>query len=137
MAHVARRGVYRFGVCVVIGDGRQALWDVNGAAALDAQVLRDNVLVGFVSHNPGLERFDVAEPVRRRPRTRNEQMHVVQLTPKGSDVEASETMSFGDQDGGTFIGFADPDGDTWAVQELKVGGEKPLILGEARGRFGA
>ena len=27
-------------------------------------------------------------------------------------------MSFGDQDGGTFFGFADPDGNTWAVQEL-------------------
>jgi predicted enzyme related to lactoylglutathione lyase len=52
-------------------------------------------------------------------------------------VEASELMSFGDQDGSTFFGFADPDGNTWAVQELKVRGEKPLIPIEARGRFGA
>ena len=35
-------------------------------------------------------------------------------------VEASELRSFGDQDGSTFFGFADPDGNTWAVQELKV-----------------
>jgi len=52
-------------------------------------------------------------------------------------VEASELQSFADQDGGTFFGFGDPDGNTWAVQELKVRGEKPLIPFEARGRFGA
>jgi hypothetical protein len=52
-------------------------------------------------------------------------------------VEASELTSFGDQDGSTFFGFADPDGNTWAVQELKVRAEKPLIPVENRGRFGA
>lgn len=52
-------------------------------------------------------------------------------------VEVSEVTSFSDQDGGTFFGFADPDGNTWAVQELKVRAEKPLIPVEARGRFGA
>jgi catechol 2,3-dioxygenase-like lactoylglutathione lyase family enzyme len=50
-------------------------------------------------------------------------------------VEASDLQTFGDQDGGTFFGFADPDGNTWAVQQLKVRGEKPLIPREARGRF--
>jgi catechol 2,3-dioxygenase-like lactoylglutathione lyase family enzyme len=52
-------------------------------------------------------------------------------------VECSEVSSFGDQDGSTFFGFADPDGNTWAVQELRVRGEKPLIPVDARGRFGA
>ncbi|MDT7618571.1 MAG: hypothetical protein QOF00_6018 [Pseudonocardiales bacterium] len=52
-------------------------------------------------------------------------------------VGASELVSFGDQDGSTFFGFADPDGNTWAVQELRMRGEKPLIPVEARGRFGA
>jgi catechol 2,3-dioxygenase-like lactoylglutathione lyase family enzyme len=52
-------------------------------------------------------------------------------------VDASEIMSFGDQDGSRFFGFSDPDGNTWAVQELKVRGEKPLIPIEARGRFAA
>jgi catechol 2,3-dioxygenase-like lactoylglutathione lyase family enzyme len=52
-------------------------------------------------------------------------------------VECSEVTSFGDQDGSTFFGFADPDGNTWAVQELRVRGEKPLIPVDARGRFGA
>jgi catechol 2,3-dioxygenase-like lactoylglutathione lyase family enzyme len=52
-------------------------------------------------------------------------------------VEASELQSFGDGDGSTFFGFADPDGNTWAVQELRVRGEEPLIPVVARGRFGA
>jgi catechol 2,3-dioxygenase-like lactoylglutathione lyase family enzyme len=52
-------------------------------------------------------------------------------------VEASEITVFDERDGGTFFGFADPDGNTWAVQELKVRAEKPLIPVEARGRFGA
>jgi predicted enzyme related to lactoylglutathione lyase len=109
--------------------------------------------------------------------TTTEQMHVVQLTPRGSGcsivfgdlpsqrqmepgsmkglqlvvadaeaagqelldrgVEVSEITRFSDQDGGTFFGFADPDGNTWAVQELKVRAQKPLIPVEARGRFGA
>jgi catechol 2,3-dioxygenase-like lactoylglutathione lyase family enzyme len=51
-------------------------------------------------------------------------------------VEASEIQVFDERDGGTFFGFADPDGNTWAVQELRVRGEKPLIPHEARGRFG-
>jgi predicted enzyme related to lactoylglutathione lyase len=52
-------------------------------------------------------------------------------------VEASEIMRFNDDDGGTFFGFADPDGNTWAVQEIKARGERPLIPPDARGRFGA
>ena len=52
-------------------------------------------------------------------------------------VEASEIMVFAPGDGGTFFGFSDPDGNTWAVQELKVRAEKPLIPLEHRGRFGA
>lgn len=52
-------------------------------------------------------------------------------------VEASEITVFDERDGGTFFGFADPDGNTWAVQELKVRAGKPLIPVEARGRFGA
>jgi predicted enzyme related to lactoylglutathione lyase len=109
--------------------------------------------------------------------TRNEHMHVVQLTPRGSGcsivfgdlppqremapgsmrglqlcvadaavarqelldrgVECSEIMVFSPDDGGTFFGFSDPDGNTWAVQELKVRAEKPLLPAEHRSRFGA
>jgi predicted enzyme related to lactoylglutathione lyase len=51
-------------------------------------------------------------------------------------VEASEITVFDERDGGTFFGFADPDGNTWAVQQIRARGEKPLIPVEARGRFG-
>ena len=103
--------------------------------------------------------------------TRNEFMHVVQLTPPGSGcsivfgdlpaqramtpgsmkglqlvvadaaaardellargIEASEITVFDERDGGTFFGFDDPDGNSWAVQQLKVRAEKPLIPVEA------
>jgi catechol 2,3-dioxygenase-like lactoylglutathione lyase family enzyme len=55
----------------------------------------------------------------------------------GRGVECSEVQVFSEDDGGTFFGFADPDGNTWAVQQLKVRAERPLIPVEARGRFGA
>ena len=104
--------------------------------------------------------------------TRNEHMHVVQLTPPGSGcsivfgdlpsqrqmapgsmrglqlvvadadaaredliargVDVSELTVFDERDGGTFFGFSDPDGNTWAVQQIKARGEKPLIPEDAR-----
>lgn len=54
----------------------------------------------------------------------------------GRGVECSEITVFDERDGGTFFGFSDPDGNTWAVQQLKVRAEKPLIPHDARGRFG-
>ncbi|PNH80811.1 glyoxalase [Arthrobacter sp. AFG20] len=51
-------------------------------------------------------------------------------------VEASEITVFDERDGGTFFGFSDPDGNTWAVQELRIRAQQPLIPVEARGRFG-
>ena len=51
-------------------------------------------------------------------------------------VEASEITVFDDRDGGTFFGFSDPDGNTWAVQQIKARAAKPLIPTEARARFG-
>ncbi|WP_166847704.1 VOC family protein [Isoptericola sp. BMS4] len=104
--------------------------------------------------------------------TRNEQMHVVQLTPPGSGcsvvigdlpaqremapgtmrglqlvvadaqaaraalvargVEASEVQQIAPGDGGTFFGFADPDGNAWAVQEIAARADQPLIPVDAR-----
>jgi catechol 2,3-dioxygenase-like lactoylglutathione lyase family enzyme len=106
--------------------------------------------------------------------TRNEHMHVVQLTPQGSGcsivfgdlpaqramapgsmkglqlvvenahaarqqlldsgVEASEITVFAERDGGTFFGFEDPDGNSWAVQEIKARADNPLIPEGARAR---
>src|SRR5881275_195513 len=58
MAHVARAGVFQTGIRIVIADGREAIWDTDGAAGLEAQVLRDGVLVGYVPTVPGSQDFD-------------------------------------------------------------------------------
>jgi catechol 2,3-dioxygenase-like lactoylglutathione lyase family enzyme len=42
-------------------------------------------------------------------------------------VEASELSVITEADGGTFFGFSDPDGNSWAVQEIKARARKPLI----------
>ncbi len=57
IARVARTSPFRFGIRIPLGDGREALWDVDGAAGLEAQVMRDGVLVGFVPTIPGSEHF--------------------------------------------------------------------------------
>jgi hypothetical protein len=60
-AHLNRRaGVYNVGVRVVIPDGREAIWDNDGAAGLEAMVLRDGVLVGFVPQIPDSDDLDAA-----------------------------------------------------------------------------
>jgi hypothetical protein len=55
----------------------------------------------------------------------------------GRGVDASQITLIAEPDGGTFFGFADPDGNTWAVQELRARAEKPLIPHEHRARYGA
>jgi len=62
-AHLYRGGVNRHGVRVVIPDGREALWDVDGAAGLEAQIMRDGMLVGFVPKIPGSETWTVEQTV--------------------------------------------------------------------------
>ncbi len=64
IAHVARPSAYRFGIRVPLGDGREALWDVDGAAGLEAQIMRDGVLVGFVPQHRGVGEFDEAMTAR-------------------------------------------------------------------------
>jgi catechol 2,3-dioxygenase-like lactoylglutathione lyase family enzyme len=51
----------------------------------------------------------------------------------GRGVEASELMVMAPADGGTFFGFRDPDGNTWAVQEIKARAQTPLIPPERAG----
>lgn len=52
-------------------------------------------------------------------------------------IECSDIQVFDDRDGGTFFGFSDPDGNTWAVQQIKARADTPLIPVEHRSRFGA
>ncbi|MEU8381333.1 hypothetical protein [Streptosporangium sp. NPDC048865] len=56
--HLARVGVYQFGIRVVLPDGREAEWDTDGTAGLEAQVMRNGMLVGFVPVIEGSEDFD-------------------------------------------------------------------------------
>jgi hypothetical protein len=55
-----RAGVYNVGLRVVIPDGREAIWDNDGASGLEAMVLRDGVLVGFVPQIPDSDNLDAA-----------------------------------------------------------------------------
>src|SRR3954452_21653042 len=77
-AHVkpSQAGRTASGIRVVLPDGREAVWDTDGTAGLEAQVIRDGVLVGFVPSIPGSENSDEAQTVEaipgrlRRPRER-------------------------------------------------------------------
>ena len=62
-AQLAKAGVYQFGVRIALGDGREALWDTDGTAGLEAEVMRDGVLVGFVPEIEGSEDFDEAQVI--------------------------------------------------------------------------
>ena len=62
-AHVKlpHAGITQYGIRVVLPDGREAIWDNDGTAGLEAQVMRNGVLVGFVPSIPGSENFGEAE----------------------------------------------------------------------------
>jgi hypothetical protein len=67
--HLARVGVDQFGVRVSLPDGREAEWDTDGTAGLEAQVMQDGVLVGFVPEIEGSEDFDEQQVVDAIART--------------------------------------------------------------------
>jgi catechol 2,3-dioxygenase-like lactoylglutathione lyase family enzyme len=54
-----------------------------------------------------------------------------ELLDRGVDV--SDLTVLTEADGGTFFGFQDPDGNSWAVQEIKARAETPLIPKEHSG----
>ena len=62
-AYVERASTYQFGVRVALRDGRQAIWDTDGTLGLEAQVMRDGILVGFVPQIEGSEDFDEEQTV--------------------------------------------------------------------------
>jgi hypothetical protein len=57
-AYMERASTYQFGVRVALRDGRNAVWDTDGTLGLEAQVMRDGILVGFVPQLEGSEDFD-------------------------------------------------------------------------------
>jgi hypothetical protein len=68
-AHMHRGGVSQFGIRVALFDGREAIWDTDGTAGLEAQVMRNGVLVGFVPMIEGSEDFDEAQVIDAIART--------------------------------------------------------------------
>ncbi len=62
-AHMANEGANQTGVRVDLPDGRQAVWDSDDTAELEAQVMRDGMLVGFVPVIPGSADFDEAQVI--------------------------------------------------------------------------
>lgn len=68
-AHTEKAGIYQFGVRVSLPDGRQAIWDTDGTAGLEAQVMLNGMLVGFVPHIEGSEDFDQGQTVDAIVRT--------------------------------------------------------------------
>jgi hypothetical protein len=68
-AHLLRGGLGQFGVRVSLPGGREAEWDTDGTAGLEAQVMRDGMLVGYVPQIEGSEEFSEPQTVDAIART--------------------------------------------------------------------
>jgi hypothetical protein len=68
-AHQMSAGVDQFGVRVVLHDGREAEWDTDDTAGLEAQVIEDGMLVGYVPQIEGSEDFDEQQVIDAIART--------------------------------------------------------------------
>ena len=62
-AHLETAGIDIFGVRVVLSGGREAIWGNEGTSSLEAEVLLDGDLVGFIPEVAGSEAFDEAQIV--------------------------------------------------------------------------
>jgi hypothetical protein len=67
--HLAKVSIDQYGVRVNLHDGREAEWDTDGTAGLEAQVMRDGMLVGYVPQIEGSEDFDEVQVVDAIART--------------------------------------------------------------------
>ena len=68
-AHLAKASVDQYGVRVSLPGGREAEWDTDGTAGLEAQVMRDGMLVGFVPQIEGSEDFNEPQIIDAIART--------------------------------------------------------------------
>jgi hypothetical protein len=62
-AHLENAGIDIYGVRVVLSGGREAIWGNEGTSSLEAEVLLDGDLVGFIPEIPGSAAFDEAQIV--------------------------------------------------------------------------
>jgi hypothetical protein len=100
-AHVAHTGVGQVSIRVVIFDGREAIWDADGAAGLEANVMRDGTLVGFVPTIEGSEDYDEPQIIDAIARTDYDQPIATQ---RKEAPAAGEPLPF---EGGFFRRFRD------------------------------
>jgi hypothetical protein len=100
-AHLLRGGIGQFGVRVSLPGGREAEWDTDGTAGLEAQVMRDGMLVGYVPRIDGSEDFDEARIVDAIARTDYDQPVARQRT------EAPKPAPALVREGGVFRRFLD------------------------------
>jgi hypothetical protein len=68
-AHLENAGIDVYGVRIVIGGGREAIWGNEGTKSLEAEVLLDGDLVGFVPEIEGSGDFDEQQIVDAIART--------------------------------------------------------------------
>jgi hypothetical protein len=62
-AHLKISGIDQYSVQVKVDGGREAVWGAEGTTGLEAEVLLDGDLVGYVPQIPGSEDFDEAQIV--------------------------------------------------------------------------
>jgi hypothetical protein len=62
-AHFDSEGVYQKGIRIKLPGGREAIWDSDDTIELEAQVMLDGMLVGFVPVIEGSADFDEAQIV--------------------------------------------------------------------------
>jgi hypothetical protein len=60
-AHMHNEGIDIYGIRVVIGGGREAIWGTEGTTSLEAEVMLDGDLVGFIPEIPGSSDFNDAQ----------------------------------------------------------------------------
>jgi hypothetical protein len=100
-AHLRRSGIDAYSVQVPVGGGREAIWGAEGTSGLEAEVLLDGDLVGFVPEIPGSGTFDEAQIVDAIARADYDQ-------PVGRErPEAPEPGAPLAREGGVFRRFID------------------------------
>jgi hypothetical protein len=100
-AHLLRAGVDEYGIRVMLPGGREAEWGDDGTAGLDAEIMQDGDLVGFVPEIEGSEDFDEAQIIDAIIRTDYDQPIAHQRASAPPDAPALT------REGGVFRRFLD------------------------------